>query len=134
MPTLPENSIPQRLLPAAANQNNISRTHDGMTVAEIRTKARETVLKETRGASALSLIRTARTQLQLAKDLENKGDLKGALNAYIKAASLAKLTMDSTEFTTPAERKGALRKELQDFLEVCCFYRLRATHNQLLLY
>ena len=103
-----------------AIQNGATRFHDGMSVVEIKAKAREAVQKEAKGASALSLIRTARTQLLSAKDYETKGDLRSALGSFIKAASLAKMTMDSAEYSQEGRSKGGvLKKELTDFLSVC---------------
>jgi ubiquitin carboxyl-terminal hydrolase 8 len=103
-----------------AIQNGATRFHDDMSVVEIKAKAREAVQKEAKGASALSLIRTARTQLLSAKDYETKGDLRSALGSFIKAASLAKMTMDSAEYSQEGRSKGGvLKKELGDFLSVC---------------
>lgn len=103
-----------------ASQNGATRFHNDMLVAEIKAKAMEAVQKEARGASALTLIRTARTQLLSAKDYETKGDLRSALGSFIKVASLAKMTMDSVEYSQEGRSKGGvLRKELGDFLSVC---------------
>ncbi|KAM6497275.1 ubiquitin carboxyl-terminal hydrolase 4 [Amanita muscaria] len=88
-----------------------------MSVAEIKAKAKDTVHRDARGASALSLIKTARSQMVLAKECESKSELKGALSAYIKAASLASLTVDSPEHTAERGKGGAVRKEVQSFIE-----------------
>lgn len=100
-------------------QNGFARPTDD-SVAEIKTKAREAVLKEARGASALTLIKTARSQFTAGKDYETQGDLKGALSSFTKAASLAKMTMDSTEFISETRngKGGVLRKEFMDFFDV----------------
>jgi hypothetical protein len=110
----------QHTLAISAAQNGLTRFSDDMTVAEIKTKARETVQKEARGASAMTLIKTARAQYHLAKEYEMNGDLKSALGTFTKAAGLAKMTMDSTEFVaeTASGRTGVLRKEFTDFWEV----------------
>lgn len=80
--------------------------------------AKEAVRKEARGASALTLIKTARSQLVTAKDYESQGDLKGALSAFTKAASLAQMTMDTAEFASESKGKGGvLRKEFTEFIE-----------------
>lgn len=104
----------------SALQNGVTRFHEDMLVSEVKAKARDAVQKEARGASAISLIRIARAQLLSAKDFESKGDLKSALGSFIKAASLTKMTMDSSEFAQErAGKGGVLRQELNHFLEVC---------------
>ena len=103
-----------------ANQKGATGFHDVMSVVEIKAKAREAVQKEARGAPALSLIWTARAQLLSAKDYERKGDLRSALRSFIKAASLAKMTIDSAEYSQEGRSTGGvLKKELTDFLSVC---------------
>ena len=104
-------------IPAA--QNGSGRHYANMSVAEIKTKAREGVNKEARGFSAIALIRAAGSQIHAAKGHEANGDLKSALGSYIKAATLAKLTMDSPEYLQESKGKGGvIRRELNDFLEV----------------
>ncbi|KAF8202403.1 ubiquitin carboxyl-terminal hydrolase 4 [Pholiota molesta] len=101
-----------------ATPNGTNRISNDLSVAEIKTKAKENVTKEARGVSAITLIKTARTQILSAKDHEVKGDLRGAFASYIKAATLAKMTMDSPEYLLEAKGKGGvIRKELNDFLE-----------------
>lgn len=89
-----------------------------MSVTDIKNRAKETVFKEASKASPLSLIRTAHNQIVIAKEKESVGDLHGALESYIKTATLIKMTMDSSEFKQE-RTKGVLRKEVQDFLNVC---------------
>ncbi|KAI0628038.1 cysteine proteinase [Trametes polyzona] len=86
------------------------------TVAEIKESAKETA-HQARGASASSLLKSARSQIQLAQARENEGDLKGALSALTKAASLVQMLMDTPEFRADsyAGKKGALFKEFMDF-------------------
>jgi len=119
---LPEKNSQHTLVISAA-QNGFTRFNDDMTVAEIKIKARETVQKEARGASAMSLIKAARTQFLRAKEYEMNGDLKSALGTFTKAASLAKMAMDSTEFVAEAAsgKTGLLRKEFTDFWEVSTY-------------
>ena len=77
--------------------------------------------KEARGVSAVTLIKSARTQIISAREYEAKGDLKGALGTYIKAATLTKMAMDSPEYMQETRGKGAggvIRKELNELLEV----------------
>jgi ubiquitin carboxyl-terminal hydrolase 8 len=85
-------------------------------VSEIKAKAKETVQREGRGASVMTLIRTARTQLLNAKEQEAKGDLKTALSSYIKTAGLMKMAIESHEFKQ--DTKGVIRKEWEGFLQV----------------
>lgn len=92
--------------------------YDDMSVAEIKNRAKESVSKDARGFSALTLIKSAHTQLSLGKNHESKSELKGALSAYIKAASLASMTMDSSEYKSERGKSGVVRKELQEFMEV----------------
>ncbi|KAF9233475.1 hypothetical protein BU15DRAFT_53836 [Melanogaster broomeanus] len=98
-------------------QNGSVATKDNLTVAEVKEKAKEDVRKAAHGVSAISLIKTARSQSQLAQINENQGDLKGALSALLKAGSLAHMFMNSPEFI--AENKhgkhGVLYKEFLDF-------------------
>jgi ubiquitin carboxyl-terminal hydrolase 8 len=100
-----------------------TRFNNDMTVAEIKAKAREIVQKEARGASAMSLIKIARTQYLLAKEYENNGDLKSVLGTLTKAASLAKMTLDSTEMMAEknAGRSGLLFNEFTDFWGVSAY-------------
>ncbi|KAJ7580153.1 ubiquitin carboxyl-terminal hydrolase 4 [Mycena floridula] len=101
-----------------ATQNGFARSQDDMSVGEIKSRAREAVKKEARGASALTLIRTARSQVASGKDYETQGDLKGALGAFAKAASLAQMAMNTSEFQAEAKGKvGVLRKEFSDFID-----------------
>jgi hypothetical protein len=88
---------------------------DKTPVADIKLNAREAVNREARGASAITLIKIARAQTLSAREHEAKGDLRNALASFIKAATLAKMAMDSTEF---AQKGGVLRNELTDFVEV----------------
>jgi ubiquitin carboxyl-terminal hydrolase 8 len=118
MSTLLRN-LHQRSSAIPAAQNGSSRHYGDMSVAEIKAKARDGVNKEARGASAIALIRAAGNQIHAAKDHEANGDLKSALGSYIKAATLAKLTMDSPEYLQESKGKGGvIRKEFNEFLEV----------------
>ncbi|PPQ83798.1 hypothetical protein CVT26_004510, partial [Gymnopilus dilepis] len=95
-----------------------TRPYGDLTLAEIKQKAKEGVAKEARGVSAITLIKTARTQILAAKEHEARGDLRTAFGSYIKAATLAKMTMDSPEYLMEAKGKGGVvRRELNDFLE-----------------
>ena len=67
------------------------------------------------------LIKTARAQIISAKEHEGKkkGDLRNALALFIKAATLAKMAIDSNEFAEETRTKnGFLRNELTEFVEV----------------
>lgn len=99
-------------------QNGYSPVHRE-TVADIKTAAKEQV-QRVRGASATSLLRTAREQVLLAKVNENDGDLRGALSAYTKAASLAAMFMDTIEFKQEMQpgKKGVLTQDFLKFKQV----------------
>jgi ubiquitin carboxyl-terminal hydrolase 8 len=91
-----------------------------MSVVEIKERAIQQAQRASRGHSAISLIRSAKGQISLAQSCENTGDLKGALSAFTKAASLTQVFMDSEEFkaeNVPGNR-GVLWKELTDFQQV----------------
>jgi ubiquitin carboxyl-terminal hydrolase 8 len=96
--------------------------NEAMSVFEIKEKAKESAHKQARGASPMSLIKTARTQSLAAKDCELSGDLRGALSAFIKAGTLAQMFMDTAEFKAESGhgKKGVLFKEFQDFTQVGC--------------
>ncbi|EPQ56117.1 hypothetical protein GLOTRDRAFT_137950 [Gloeophyllum trabeum ATCC 11539] len=97
-------------------QNGSARTFEPLTVAEIKERAKEQSHKVSRGVTAISLIKAARTQVAAARVHEGAGDLRAALSAYTKAASLAQMFMESAEFQQEAHgRKGVLFKELMDF-------------------
>ncbi|KAL6309343.1 hypothetical protein BKA93DRAFT_821670 [Sparassis latifolia] len=98
----------------AAMQNGLSTHHD--TVAQIKEAAKEQAQK-VRGASAISLLKSARGQIQLAQALERDGNLKGALSALTKSAALAQMFMDSAEFKQEAQpgKMGVLVKDFLDF-------------------
>lgn len=103
------------ILSASHNDRFLDKT----PVADIKLNAREAVNREARGASAITLIKTARAQTLSAKEHEAKGDLRNALASFIKAATLAKMAMDSNEFAQETRTKGGvLRNELTDFVEV----------------
>lgn len=98
----------------------VPRSHDELSVAEIKAKAKGHAQRATRGASALHLIRAARSQLALALTQERDADLKGAYAAYIKAASLIQTFMDSAEFKAESQpgKRGVLWKEYQEYMQV----------------
>jgi hypothetical protein len=89
------------------------------TVSDIKAAAKEQVQKA-RGASATSLLRTARDQILLAKAKDGEGDLKGALSALTKAASLAAMFMDTPEFKHEmgSGKKGVLTLDFLTFQQV----------------
>lgn len=93
---------------------------DLTTVSEIKERARESVEKAAKGASAMSMIKSARNQALIAQECELGGDFRGALGAYIKAGALAKMVLDSAEFRAEAEpgKKGVLFHEFTDFTKV----------------
>ncbi|CCM01336.1 uncharacterized protein FIBRA_03385 [Fibroporia radiculosa] len=102
-------------LPPSSMQNGVGSFHGG-TVADIKEVAKEQA-KKVRGATAISLLKGARSQIHHADDCELAGDLKGALSAITKAVSLVQMFMDSAEFKieTQPGRKGVLVRDLLDF-------------------
>ncbi|KAI0352107.1 cysteine proteinase [Trametes cingulata] len=109
------------VLPPSTFSHNFSAMQNGGpyhrdTVAEIKESAKETA-HQARGASAPTLLRAARSQIQLAQAREHNGDLKGALSALTKAASLVQMLMDTPEFRADSQagKKGALFREFMDF-------------------
>lgn len=94
-------------------QNGLAPTQRD-TIADIKAAAKEQV-QRARGASATSLLRSARDQIQLAKAKEGEGDLRGALSAWTKAASLATMFMDTHEFKQEMTKKGVLTVDFMNF-------------------
>ncbi|KAH7922616.1 cysteine proteinase [Leucogyrophana mollusca] len=88
-----------------------------MTVAELKEKAKEDAQHAAKGVSAITLIRGARSQSQMAQQCENSGDLKGALSAFTRAGTLAQKFMDSAEFNAERQpgKHGVLHKEFMEF-------------------
>ncbi|EMD39329.1 hypothetical protein CERSUDRAFT_64183 [Gelatoporia subvermispora B] len=82
------------------------------TVADIKRQAKEQT-RTVRGASAALLLRSARDQILMASTLEGDGDLRGALSALTKAASLAQMYMDSPE--VKHTKSGPLVKDFLEF-------------------
>ena len=98
----------------SAGQNGTGKFYDDISISDIKNKAKEAVQRETRGATSLSMIRGARFQYDQGKDHEQTGDLKSALGSFIKAASLARTAIGSTD-----GGGGPLQKELNEFMAVC---------------
>ncbi|TFY54820.1 hypothetical protein EVJ58_g8634 [Rhodofomes roseus] len=96
-------------------QNGSSTSHNG-TVAEIKEVAKEQAQK-VKGASAMSLLRNARSQITHAREYELNGDLKNALSALTKAVSLASMVIESAEFKAEKQpgKRGVLHKEFLEF-------------------
>ncbi|KAH9958814.1 hypothetical protein BC827DRAFT_540115 [Russula dissimulans] len=100
-----------------ASPNGPAKPSEDMSVAEIKEQAKQQAQRGSRGVSAVSLIRSAKGQISLAQTREGAGDLKGALSAFTKAASLTQVFIDSAEFkaeNVPGKR-GLLWKEFTDF-------------------
>jgi ubiquitin carboxyl-terminal hydrolase 8 len=88
-----------------------------MSVAEIKERAIQQAQRASRGSSAISLIRSAKGQISLAQSCESAGDLKGALSAFTKAASLTQVFMDTADFKAESVqgKRGVLWKEFTEF-------------------
>lgn len=92
-----------------------------MSISDIKTKAKEAVQRETRGATPSSLIKAARFQYEHGRDYERAGDLPNGLRSFIKAASLAKIAIDSEH-----AQGGLLQKEINEFMSVCGIFGEKA--------
>ncbi|KAF7795007.1 hypothetical protein EIP86_006151 [Pleurotus ostreatoroseus] len=97
-------------------QNGSGLTTHREVVADIKAAAKEQA-QRVRGASAASLLRSAREQISAARVNENEGDLRAALSAYTKAACLTAMFMDTTEFKQERHqgKKGVLTQDLMNF-------------------
>ncbi|THH02988.1 hypothetical protein EW145_g6625 [Phellinidium pouzarii] len=85
------------------------------TVAEIKEKVRAGV-QALRGASALSLLRTARDQVIHGRGLEDSGDWCGAFRALLTASRLTKAVIEHPEFLQEkGGKKGVVWKDVLDF-------------------
>ncbi|RDB15347.1 Ubiquitin carboxyl-terminal hydrolase 8 [Hypsizygus marmoreus] len=111
MPTFRESGQQTRAI--LASQNGDGSSYDGMSHLDIKESARQSVHREARGVSPLTLIRTALRQFDTGKVHESNGELKNAFAAYIKAATLAKMVTDIPE----KERDAVVRREINDFFE-----------------
>ncbi|KAI0071160.1 hypothetical protein K474DRAFT_1679622 [Panus rudis PR-1116 ss-1] len=87
------------------------------SVAEIKHAAKQQVQKFARGASATTLLRSARDQIAKGHIAEREGDLKEALSAYTKAAALASMFMETSEFKQERQSKasGVLTRDFLNF-------------------
>lgn len=115
------NTLRTNHIPKPNMQNGSAAPSDNLSISEIEEKAREDVRKHTTGVSPISLLKSARTQLQLAQANEKEGNLKSALSALCKAGGLAALVMKSSEYVTENQpgRHGLLYKEFVNFQKVC---------------
>ncbi|PBK99872.1 cysteine proteinase [Armillaria gallica] len=99
---------------APASTNGFVKTMANMTTAEIKSHALESVQRESRGATTISLIKTAGRLYDQGKEYDARSDLKAALSAYVKAACLIKGATESTEMQAE-KSSGAIHKEFNDF-------------------
>ena len=91
---------------------------DDLTVAEIKEKAKNAIYN-VRGASAISLLRTARDQVVQGLTFEKEGDQRGALLSLLVSAQLTQLVMSHQEFKQEREgKKGVIWKEFSEFQDV----------------
>ncbi|TRM57899.1 hypothetical protein BD626DRAFT_513251 [Schizophyllum amplum] len=98
--------------------NGPRRSDEEDSINEIKKSAQDAVTKETRGASGISLLRSARTQTVKGKEHEAKGELKEALSAYAKAAALAFRTLDHKDLLEEKKDKGGVfMKEVKQYIE-----------------
>ncbi|KAJ3551115.1 hypothetical protein NM688_g4923 [Phlebia brevispora] len=102
--------------PEQEMQNGYPQNTHREIVTDIKNAAKEQA-QRVRGASAMSLLRTAREQILNASDKESEGDLRGALSAYTKAACLTQMFMETAEFRQEMQpgKKGVLTQDLMKF-------------------
>ncbi|KAH8110726.1 cysteine proteinase [Phellopilus nigrolimitatus] len=95
--------------------NGAGSSRNELTVADIKEKVR-TVVQSVRGASALSLLRTARDKVETGLTLEEKGDLRESFRALLTAAQLSQVVLEHQDFKQEVEqkKKGVVWK---DFIE-----------------
>ncbi|KAL5536690.1 DOA4 [Sanghuangporus sanghuang] len=85
------------------------------TVAEIKDKVRSLV-NGFRGASAISLLRSARDQAITGASLEAEGALRGAYRALLLCAQLSQAVLGHAEFKAESQgKKGVVWNEWEDF-------------------
>ena len=108
-------------IPSPTMQNGLSASNERISISNIKEKAKEDARRHAKGISAISLLKAARNQSQVAQANEDQGDLKGALSALLKAGSLAAMVMNSSEFAGESRpgKHGLLYKEFVNFQKVC---------------
>jgi len=116
----PLNNIRNDNIPLSAMHDGSVATSGDLTVAEVKEKAKEEVRKAAKGVSAMTLIKSARSQLHQARIYENQGDLKAAFSPLLRAGILTHMFMNSAEFIVENKpgRHGVLYKEFIDFQKV----------------
>ncbi|KIK68849.1 hypothetical protein GYMLUDRAFT_236746 [Collybiopsis luxurians FD-317 M1] len=82
-------------------------------ISLLKRQAKHSVTTSAKGASALTLLHSARAQYLLAGTCESEGDLRGALTAFTKAAKLAQMVFGTVEWNG----NSGVKKELKDFME-----------------
>ncbi|KAG6336456.1 hypothetical protein ID866_2627 [Astraeus odoratus] len=104
-------------IPHPTMQNGSVTSNESLSISEIKERAKEDALRSGKGISAISLLKSARSQSQLAQMYEDQGDLKGALSALLKAGSLAAMVMNSSEFALESKpgKHGVLWREVVNF-------------------
>ena len=90
------------------------------TVADIKDTVRRTV-QSFRGASAISLLRTASDKAAEGASLERQGDTRGAYRALLSAAQVAQAVLEHAEFkqeSSAGGKRGVVWNEWSDFQQV----------------
>jgi ubiquitin carboxyl-terminal hydrolase 8 len=85
-----------------------------MSVKDIRSKAKEAAQNEAYGATLLSIIKRARVYYDNGRECEQAGDLRNAYGSFIKAATLARIAIDSTESDC-----GGNLQDIGDLIALC---------------
>ena len=83
-------------------------------VREIKENAKEIVRTSSKGASATALLSQVKTQFQLGRDCDRSGDLKDALSAYTKAASLVNHILEQSD----SRKQKDVQRVIVEFMDV----------------
>lgn len=88
------------------------------TVGDIKSAAEENARKAGRGASATSLLNSAKDQIARANVAENEGNLKEAFICLMKAVTVLTMGMATTEYKQESKKHGVLFQQFSHFMQV----------------
>lgn len=117
----------------SATSSGTSRYNDALSVRQNKQNITEDVVKHTRGASCLSMIKTMRNIMVQGKELESNGDIKGAFIAYVKVGKIMQILLDSAEYKNEASG-GVVKKEYGDLQRVRRLHKSSRLHLLMLVY
>ncbi|KAH8833175.1 hypothetical protein DL96DRAFT_712051 [Flagelloscypha sp. PMI_526] len=87
---------------------------NGLNSQQLKKKTTEHVQRESRGASAASLLGSARTQFLLGEELQAKGQLVDAYVAFAKTATLTRLAVTQVGIS----KDQVMQREIMEFMKV----------------